>query len=339
MILPYLKEMIDERTTDVNVAGDLFSGSGVVSHMLKSEGYDVISNDLMYFCYVLLRGSIALQKQPKFAGVKGLVGEPISFFNHYDLNALNIDLSRCFIYNNYSPRGGRMYLQENNALKIDFVRLTIEEWKQSKLINDDEYYYLLASLIEAIPYISNIAGVYGAYLKFWDNRSFKKLELVKPSLVLNGRKATVFNTDANELIKNTQMDLCYMDPPYNQRQYLPNYHLLETVAKYDYPAIKGITGMRDYGEQEKSDYCVKSKVMDAFNGFIKTVNARYIIVSYNTEGLLATEEMTEILERHGKKGTFELRTIEYDRYKNAQTKSNKNLREQLYFIEKEISDE
>ncbi len=334
LVLPYLKELIHEKTKDVKIVGDLFSGSGVVSKMFKEEGYETISNDLMYFCYVLLRGTIALKDKPKFSNVKKNIGDPISFLNNINMTQVEIEKSKCFIYNNYSPKGGRMYLQEENALKIDYIRIIIEEWKSLGYIDDDEYFYLLACLIEAIPYVSNIAGVYGAYLKFWDNRSYKKLELAEPELILNGSKSLVYNTDANELIKGIKMDLCYMDPPYNQRQYLPNYHLLETVARYDYPAIKGVTGMRDYSD-ERSEYCMKANVKTAFEDFIKTVNTKYIIISYNTEGLLETEEIIDILKKYGKEETFELKNINYNRYKNAKTQSNKNLKEQLYFIEKE----
>lgn len=334
LILPYLKELINENTKDVKVVGDLFSGSGVVSKMFKEEGYETISNDLMYFCYVLLRGTIALKAKPRFSNIKKKIGDPISFLNNINMQQIEIEKSKCFIYNNYSTQGGRMYLQEENALKIDYIRIIIEEWRNLGYIDDDEYFYLLACLIEAIPYVSNIAGVYGAYLKFWDNRSYKKLELYEPKLILNGLKSLIYNTDANELIKEIKMDLCYMDPPYNQRQYLPNYHLLETVARYDYPAIKGVTGMRDYSDQ-KSEYCMKSNVKAAFEDFIKTVNTKYIIISYNTEGLLKSEEIIDILKKYGKDETFKMININYNRYKNAKTQSNKSLREQLYFIEKE----
>ena len=68
-----------------------------------------------------------------------------------------------------------MYLRSENALWIDFIRNKIEDWKENQLINENEYYYLLASLIEGVPYVSNITGTYGAYLKQWDKRAFKKL--------------------------------------------------------------------------------------------------------------------------------------------------------------------
>lgn len=334
LLLPYLRDLIKKNTENVQVVGDLFSGSGVVSHMLKKEGYYTISNDLMYFCYVLLRGSIALDKKPEFYKIQQEVGNPIEYLNNINIANIEGDESKYFIYSNYSPQGNRMYLQEENALRVDIIRLTIEEWKNQNLIDENEYFYLLASLIEAIPYVSNIAGVYGAYLKFWDNRSYRKLELKEPFLVLNDSKAIIYNTDSNELIRDIEMDLCYMDPPYNQRQYLPNYHLLETVAKYDYPEIKGVTGMRDYSDQ-RSDYCIKSNVETVFEDFIKNVKSRYIILSYNTEGLLSSDYIKDILTKYGKEETFKLINIDYNRYKNVKTRTNKNLKEQLYFIEKE----
>lgn len=334
LVLPFISDLIDRKTQEVKTVGDLFSGSGVVSTMFKEKGFNTISNDLMYFCYVLLKGSIALNEVPRFEYIKSKFGNPLEYLNNANIFDADININDCFIYKSYSPIGGRMYLKENNALKIDIIRHTIEKWKTDKLINDDEYYYLLASLIEAIPYVSNIAGVYGAYLKFWDDRAYKELELTKPKLIFNNTKSAVYNLDANQLIRDIQMDLCYIDPPYNQRQYLPNYHLLETVARYDNPEIKGVTGMRDYSD-EKSDYCIKGNAADAFDKLIRIVNAKYILVSYNTEGLLSTDKITEILKRYGKEKTFKLQHINYNRYKNAQTQSNKNLKEQLYFIEKE----
>ena len=81
-----------------------------------------------------------------------------------------------YLYN-YSPVGdcNRMYFQPENAMKIDIIRLTIEKWYKSDLITEDEYFYLLASLINAVPFVANITGVYAAYLKFWDERTYKKL--------------------------------------------------------------------------------------------------------------------------------------------------------------------
>lgn len=332
LIIPYIIELIKEKTIDVKSISDVFAGSGVVSREFKNLGYDVISNDLMYFSYVLLRGTVGINSKLEFKNLN--ISNPIEHLNNLNLENMNLDLENCFIYQNFSPKGGRMYFTVENALKIDLIRVQIENWYNDSLINEDEYFYLLTCLIEAVPFVSNITGVYGAYLKHWDKRALNNLELKNVDLSINNSVGQAFNEDSNKLIENIKTDLAYFDPPYNQRQYLPNYHVLETIAKYDSPKIKGVTGLRDYSEQ-KSDYCKKDSVFNAFEDLIKNTNSRHIILSYNTEGLLSHDEIISILEKYGKKNTVDYKFIDYKRYKNVQTNKNKNLKEVLYFVEKE----
>lgn len=334
LLIPDILEAIYKKTENVKSVADLFSGSGVVTRELKRAGYNTVSNDLMYFSYVLLRGTSDLHRIPEFHNLKKIgIDKPIEYLNQLSIEKTDYKEETLFIYNNYSPRGNRMYFTEENAIKIDIVRKKIEEWKNENLILEDEYFYLLAVLLEAVPYISNIAGVYGAFLKFWDDRSKNNLLLEDLEVVNNGTTNITYNTDANELAKEVKIDLAYLDPPYNHRQYLPNYHVLETIAKYDNPEVKGVTGLRDYSEQ-KSDYCRKADVYDAFNSLIYKINAKYILLSYNTEGLLTHEEIIDVLEKYGKQETLDYKYIDYQRYKNAHTNKNKNLKEILYFVEK-----
>lgn len=333
LLLDNINNIILSCTEDVKSVADLFSGSGVVATNFKKQGYQVVANDLLYFSYVLNRGSIALNSIPTFTE---LGFDPIQYLNSLSVNDTDIQLSDCFIYNNYSPNriSNRMYFQNENALKIDIIRITIEEWKKAGKIDENEYFYLLSSLISAAPYVSNIAGVYGAYLKHWDPRAYKTLSLVPPEIVNNGVENTVYNCNSNDLAADLYADLVYIDTPYNERQYLPNYHILETIAKYDYPDIKGITGMRNY-QKEKSDYCCKTKVISAFDDLLSKLNTRYILISYNTDGLLSKEQMIELLMKHGKSSTFKLFEYGYRRYKNRIPNNNGELKEQLYFIERE----
>ena len=86
-----------------------------------------------------------------------------------------------FIYQNYSKEPTihlekpRMYFIEENAKKIDAIRIKIEEWKVDNYINEDEYFVLLACLIESVPYYANISGVYATFQKKWDIRALKKI--------------------------------------------------------------------------------------------------------------------------------------------------------------------
>lgn len=226
-----------------------------------------------------------------------------------------------------------MYFTTKNAIKIDIIRKTIEDWFNDNKITEDEYFYLLSSLLNAVPFVSNITGVYGAYLKYWDKRAENDLVLVEPDVIKSRKKSTSYNLDYHLLLKDVKADLLYADPPYNSRQYLPNYHLLETIAKYDNPVLTGKTGMRDYSNQ-KSEFCIKSKVKQAFENLIKNANVKYVVISYNNEGLLSTEELTSICKKYSVDNTFKLIEVDYRRYKNKIPNNTDGLKEQIYFFEK-----
>ena len=131
LLIGQIIELIKNRTNDVVTIGDLFSGSGVVSQALKKEGFQVISNDIMYMSYCLVRGMTELNHAPKFKKIS---------FNVFDyLNNISMpdNIDDCFIYQNYSPneKCNRMYFQNENAIKIDLIRMQIEAWKNKKIIS------------------------------------------------------------------------------------------------------------------------------------------------------------------------------------------------------------
>ncbi len=224
---------------------DIFSGTAVVARHFKSQ-YQIISNDSLYFSYVIQKAYVENNSKLNFSKLKSDIGNPFLFLENEKLG----NTENNFIMQNYSPAGkaGRMYFTEENARRIDFARTAIENWKNEKRVSASEYYYLLASLIEAVPSVSNITGTYGAYLKKWDKRAFKKLELPQIEVFSNGRKNKAYNEDSLKLIKRISGDILYIDPPYNSRQYAPNYHVLETISRYDSPKLSGITGMRLKGK-------------------------------------------------------------------------------------------
>ena len=276
------------------------------------------------------RASIGLNRNPSFKKLG--IADPVRYLNALTIADTSFEIDQCFIYNNYSPVGNceRMYFQPENAMKIDIIRLTIEKWYTDELISEDEYFYLLSALINAVPFISNITGVYAAYLKFWDERTYKKLELTEPIITSNGKKNECYNSDFTELLSK-KCDLLYADPPYNSREYLPNYHILETIARYDYPEIHGVTGMRNYDDQ-KSVFCKKGTVASAFETMIRDCHSKYILISYNNEALLSTEALSDICRRYAKGDSFRLFEYSYRRYKNKIPNNTAGLREQLYLL-------
>ena len=330
LLLENINNVITSEIPKVSSVVDLFAGSGIVSNSFKSNGYRTISNDFLFFSYVMSRASIGLNRKPSFKKLG--IADPVRYLNALTIADTSFEIDQCFIYNNYSPVGDceRMYFQPENAMKIDIIRLTIEKWHTEELISEDEYFYLLSALINAVPFVSNITGVYAAYLKFWDERTYKTLELTEPVITSNGKKNECYNSDFTELLSK-KCDLLYADPPYNSREYLPNYHILETIARYDYPEIHGVTGMRNYDDQ-KSVFCKKGTVASAFETMIRDCQSKYILISYNNEALLSTEALSDICRRYAIGDSFKLLEYSYRRYKNKIPNNTAGLKEQLYLL-------
>ena len=344
-----LLDIIYFELTSRNINGktffDFFSGTANVGKFFKKKGYQVFSSDILYFSYVLQRAYIENNEDVNF---KCLIDElniknGRTFFPT-PLNSVvkflnNIKPINGFIYKNYAPSGTaklaipRMYFSDDNAKKIDAIREKIEDWKEKNLITTNEYYILIACLIETVPFYANISGVYAAFHKKWDPRAKKKLILRTVEVILNDKDNKSFNCNSMALIKKISADIIYLDPPYNQRQYAPNYHLLETIAKYDSPKIKGITGLRNYDEQ-KSNFCNPIKALKELNEIASKAEYKHLVLSYNSEGIMLKKDIVNTLGKYGK---VELIEFNYRRYKsnnNGLSKTKTHIQEQLYILEK-----
>lgn len=299
---------------------DLFAGTGIVGRNFKPHVKQVIANDVEYYSYVLNRNYI---------------GNHIAFDYEEFINELNsLSGKKGFIFENYSEGGkaGRNYFTLDNGQKIDAIRIQIEAWKKTSKIAEDQYFFLLASLLESADKVANTASVYGAYLKHIKASAAKKL-VVKPAVFQQTENShQVFQQDSNVLIKKIKGDILYLDPPYNARQYGANYHLLNTIAKYDTFVPKGKTGLRDY---YKSDWCRTGEVLKSFEELIENAQFPYIFLSYNNEGLMGQKEVQTVMERFGK---YTLKTKKYQRFKADKTE-NRNHKatetfEYLHILEK-----
>lgn len=302
-ILDYIDETIEDfaKPKDKNITlCDIFSGTGTVGKYFKKKGYNIISNDIQYYSFITAKHFIENNDKLEFIKLKEKNIEPFEYLN-------NIVGKKGFIYENYSLEGTkgkefeRQYFSDENAQKIDAIRVQIEEWKTKDEISQNEYNYLLASLIESADKVANTASVYEAFLKKLKASASKPLEL-KPVEIITypeNKEYKVYNKDCNELIKEIKGDILYMDPPYNTRKYDTNYHMLETIALYDNPEIKGKTGVRTE-TSKKSKYCIKKEAINAFEELIKNAKFKYILLSYNDEGIIPIEDIKRIMSKYGK---------------------------------------
>ena len=337
LLLDNIKSVIDENAPDAKSFCDIFSGKDTVARYFK-QWYEITSNDLLYFSYVLQRGTVAVDCLPTYEILQENTGisDPVAYFNGLSLEQMErLPPERRFFQNTYAPIGGRMYINDENALRIDFARNITEDWRKVGFLSDDEYYYLVACIVEGIPFVSNISGTYGAFHKEWERRSYKKYELLRLPICTNGKNNTCFNGNGADVLKEISGDILYIDPPYNERQYLPNYHVLETAAKYDFPEVRGITAQRAY-ENNKSDFCSKAKVVGAFEELIANARFNHIILSYSTDGLMSVEEIERTMKKYGDPNSFKIYWIPYRRYKSRSTETKEEkLKEMLVYIRKD----
>jgi len=276
---------------------DAFGGTGSVTSFFNINNYNVISNDLNNYSYKLCysRNSITIDDL-LFNGLKMNLSSVIDL--------LNTKKHKGFIYYNYSPnkelKYERKYFTNENAEIIDGIRQQIEVWKHNKEITHDEYVFLVALLIENVSLYSNIPGTYGAFNTQWDSRSTRKFELDKNMVnyLLAKHKYNTYNEDIKMIIDKVKYDVLYVDPPYNERDYSAYYHVLETISMYDNPEInENKTGTKKICK--KSKWCNKTSCKEELEYIIKNTNAKCIIMSYNNEGIMTTDEIKEIYNKYG----------------------------------------
>ena len=291
---------------------DIFGGTGSVGNHFKGKGYQIISNDIMTYSFVAQKVLIGMNRLPNFKNISnsGISGV-LKILNNPDFK------TKGFAFNNYAPGGqaGRQYFSDENAQRIDAVRDLIETWQNQGLLSEDEYYLLVYSLVDAADFVANISGTYGAYLKIWRSMALKPLILKCPEIFNNGLDNYVYQEDANRLIRHIHGDILYLDPPYNERQYAPNFHVLESLTIWDKPELRGKSGQRDYSAK-KSLYCQRSQAETALRDLVNNADVNHIILSYNNEGIISRGALLDILSRVGTVREYQ------QNYRRFRTESN-----------------
>lgn len=333
----FLMDNLSPYISPGNTFFDLFSGSGSVSLMIKKRGMNIIANDFMFFSATMTKAILENGKRPRFDGLRNIIeisgNDPYgSVISH--LNSLSGECG--FIYKHFSPAAleydgvERMYFTVDNAMRIDAIRNIIEAW--GKIILPEEKALLILDLLEAVSGVSNIAGTYGCYMKYWKEKALSPIRLQKSSLIDPIDKQTFLtcNRYANDIISEHTADIIYMDPPYTKRQYSAYYHILETVALADNPTLTGKTGLRDW-KSKTSDYCYKRKAPNALRNLLDNANGRVFVMSYNNEGQIPHDVIIKIMNEYGKVRFYE---TPYRRYKSNSNNAKANeVLERLYILE------
>lgn len=292
-LLDFITSTVARECVGVNTVADIFAGTGSVASAFSDK--KLITNDILYFNYIC---HIAWFGSEKYDESK--IKELICYYNAIAPKQDNY----------MSLHFANTFFSLEDCRKIGFIREDIEDNYACGKINGRERALLITSLLYAMDKIANTCGHYDAYIK---GGSFDRhLELSLPlASNENNENNQCYNEDANNLVKRIDADLVYIDPPYNSRQYCDAYHLLENVARWEKPEVKGVALKMDRSRL-KSNYCT-SNAAKSFEDLIANIRAKYIILSYNnmaekgndrSNAKISDADIMRILSRKGKVKVF-----------------------------------
>ncbi len=342
-LLPFLEkgvELAKKRLGKSRLSSslDLFSGSGIVARFLKAHSEKIIANDLETYSRVVNECYLSNKSEVDFDRLNDLLADM--------KRRLEAPLTPGFLTELYAPRDeqniqpeDRVFYSRENALYLDAARQLIGELPP-KLGNA-----FLAPLLASASVHANTSGVFKGFYKADGKGQFGgrgrnalrrilgKIELELPVLSRFESEYDVRQQEALELIRELkEIDLAYLDPPYNQHPYGSNYFMLNLLAEYERPAeISRISGIPKHWN--KSAYNRKTEAAAALFRVVEECPARFILISYNSEGFISEQEFTSSLQKQGSLTALETK---YNTFRGSRNLKNRALhvKEFLFLLEK-----
>ena len=322
-------------------AFDVFSGSGVVSRYMKAHASYLASNDIEDYATVLSRCYLSNRSAVDFQALDRIVA---------DLNARveREPLPRGFIQELYSPADedaitpdDRVFYTPRNAQRLDNYRRMIDEAPANLRV------FLLASLLHKASVHANNGGVFKGFYKNrhtgigqYGGTSADALTRIRGSIRLDlpvlsqfECDCAIYQGDANDVARAVKnIDIAYIDPPYNQHPYGSNYFMLNLLVHYRRPTkISRVSGIPV--DWQRSGYNVRAKSLSLLRQLFDAVDARFLLVSFNDEGFVRPEDMQATLQRLGTVQTFETCYNAYRAGRNLRNRST-HVTEHLFLVEK-----
>lgn len=283
LLVPLIAEVIGSLEPAGTVI-DLFSGTSRVGHALKERGYRVLANDhnayaaTLATCYVQADAEDWLRPATRIlAELDTLPGAPGYFTETFCVDS-------------------RFFRPESGA-RVDAVRQVIAEGGHPPELEA----VLLTSLMEAADRVDSTTGVHMAYLKRWAKRAHNRLTLRVPRLLPRAAsgKGRATALDALDAARTLTGDVAYLDPPYNQHKYLGNYHIWETLVRWDAPEAYGVARKRADCKVRRSAFNSKPRIHDALAAVVDALDVRHLVLSFSDEGFVQPEELVELLSSRG----------------------------------------
>lgn len=336
-------ELISEKSgKEKLVCTDLFSGSGIVARMLKRHSSKLIVNDLENYSSVINSCYLINKKDfPK---------DECEYLRKKIEDSCRLEKLPGIISMNYAPqdddnikKGERVFYTHQNAVLIDTYRTLIDKFVPDEKLRK----FFLAPLITEASVHVNTSGVFKGFYKDKNTgigcfgaagknaltRIFGKIELKEPVFSNFESDLEIYQKDTVFLSKELKdLDIAYLDPPYNQHPYGSNYFMLNLILKnkldVEISKISGITQGWNRSVFNKPYSALKS-----MEEIVSGLDSKFIVISYNSEGFISFEEMSEMLKKYGKLKTVE---IAYNTFRGSRNLRNRDIHvsEYLFILEK-----
>ncbi|MCK5803495.1 MAG: DNA adenine methylase [Lentisphaeria bacterium] len=334
-------ERVKSRVGKSHIAtADVFAGSGIVSRFLKQHSTLVQSCDLERYCAVVSQCYMANRGEID----EDQIAEAVAHVNRESVGCL----APGFLAENYAPAndaaiqpGERVFYTRRNACFLDTARHLIDE------LAEDLRPFVLAPLLYEASVHANTSGVFKGFYKnsetglgqFGGNRRnalsriLTDIEIPMPVFSKFHCQTRHHCGDANDFVRTAQeVDLAYMDPPYNQHPYGSNYFMLNLLATHQAPStVSAVSGIPV--DWNRSAYNRRGEIGAAFAGLVEDVRASHVLVSFNSEGFIPHEEMLDLLARFGVVESLEMRYNTFRGSRNLHGRSI-HVKEYLYLLEK-----
>lgn len=320
---------------------DAFSGSGVVSRLLKSHAARLISNDFEAYAAVIGHCFLRNRSEVDLPQLRGLVEE----LNH---RVAHESFPPGFIEQLYAPQDegritadDRVFYTRANARRLDAYRRLLGSVPAATRP------LLLGPLLSKASVHANTAGVFKGFYKDRQtgvgrfggsgadalSRIRGEITLEVPVLSRFECEVEVRQQDANQLASELQgIDLAYVDPPYNQHPYGSNYFMLNLLVHYQRPGqISRVSGIPH--DWRRSGYNVRNRSLPLLQGLLETLDTRFALISFNNEGFIAPDQMQAMLRRLGR---VEVLRKTHNTYRGSRNLRARSLHvvEQLFLLEK-----
>ncbi|MGL4986007.1 MAG: DNA adenine methylase [Treponemataceae bacterium] len=345
LLIPHIETQIEHIKLILGkkkiVCADIFSGSGIVARMLKKHSNHLIVNDLELYSAAINSCYLANKKDHP--------AKQCTLYRNAIIRSCEKAKIEGVICANYAPkddenikRGERVFYSRENALLIDTYRSLIDT-----IVTENELRnFFLAPLITEASVHVNTSGVFkgfyknkegigcfGGHAKNALTRILGKVELKEPVLSNFDSDVDIFTQDALSLSKKLQnIDIAYLDPPYNQHPYGSNYFMLNVILKNNIDsAISAVSGITQ--NWNRSAFNKKKYALSTLEQVIQSLDAKFLIISYNSEGFIPFKQMTEMLTKYG---TLKIIDINYNTFRGCRNLSQRNIHvsEYLFVLEK-----